>query len=151
MAYCHGTFNVYFIGRTYFMMIKVKKKHSERLSILFSFCFIVLITLVIALVSRQGIIVFVCLPLIAFFLLWFLYLQKWEIVFEKNCFYIKKLRRRRYTYNQIKHIYKSYSFTQHAYVSISLTDGKNVYFRLEDENAQVAIKELRRHHSIKES
>lgn len=81
-----------------------------------------------------------------------LYYYTWQIQFgEKEI--VKRIffrETKRYSYVQIREIVKSFHTSEHYFcIRIYFTDGKKIEFRMDDENAVQAARELHRHCSIK--
>lgn len=80
-----------------------------------------------------------------------LYYEIWQVSFAPNTITIKRLffGTKTYAYVQISDAYIAYSYTVHKHICLSFTDGKKIRFRMEDENAGIAKREIQSHHSIR--
>lgn len=91
-----------------------------------------------------------CTPWLLVLVALVFYYETWTISFCSNeirqkCLFIET----KHTYSQIKDVTISYSYTDHAYVSIFFVDGSTLRFRMKDKNAESALAKIRSHHSIR--
>lgn len=90
-----------------------------------------------------------CAPAVPLLLL-LLYYETWKIEIAKSgIIYRVLLHRYSYAYNQLLDVTASYSLTAHSYIKLHFADGKECFFRKEDENAEKAINKICRHKSIR--
>lgn len=80
-----------------------------------------------------------------------IYYQTWRISFSAKHITIKQLFRKSktYTYSQITDGYIANSYTLHQHVSLAFYDNRSFRFRIEDENANIALKIIQTHHSLR--
>lgn len=83
-------------------------------------------------------------PVTAYYFTWQIRFSRQEIV--RKVFWKKKS----YPYTQLREVVKSSYVSEHGFcVRMVFTDGKTLRFRMDDENAAQAVKELQMHCSIK--
>lgn len=83
-------------------------------------------------------------PVTAYYFTWQIRFSRQEIV--RKVFWKKKS----YPYTQLREVVKSYHVSEHGLcVRLVFADGKTLVFRMDDENAAQAVKELQRHRSVK--
>ena len=129
----------------------IKKYKPERVCFRFAFVFIIVIGAVCAVLTQQYLWLLIFSPMLLFFLTILVYFESWHILFGPNG--IRKsvflMNARSYSYSQIMDVFEAYSFTNHGYITLVFHDGKRIVFRLQDENADKAVKIIMAHHSIR--
>lgn len=132
--------------------IVVRKNKSQRAGMWF-----LLVLMICAVIA----VCFLCSPLDLSFLLFLpiilpaffmvLYYEIWQVSLISNTITIKRLffGTKTYSYVQISDAYTAYSYTLHEHICLSFNDGKKIIFRMEDENASIARREIQSHHSIR--
>lgn len=79
-----------------------------------------------------------------------LYYETWAVIVKNDgiqkCIYGRKSMI--YPYTQLQSVCMVYSYTDHYYILLKYND-KSIKFRMKDSNATHAVKEIRRHRSIK--
>ena len=84
-------------------------------------------------------------PLTLYFLTWNIQFEEKTIV--KRVFFTEISR---YSYSAIREVVKRYYTSEHIFtIRMCFTNGKALQFRMDDENAEKAVKVLQKHCSIK--
>lgn len=132
-------------------MVVVRKKKTEKFGIWTLAALVLAIAIVCTVWSQQYILLLVFFPWILLSLCVLLYYETWKI-----CFFADRIQTsvfifhsRNYSYNSIIDAVKSYSFTDRSYVTIIFNNGCRIRFRLEDQNANKAVRKIQSHHSLR--
>lgn len=133
-------------------MIVVRKNKSQRAGMWFLFVIMVCAVIAVCLLWSpfvQSFLLFLPIILPVFFMV--LYYEIWQVSLAPNTITIKRLffGTKTYSFVQISDAYTAYSYTVHEHICLSFTDGKKIRFRMEDENASIARREIQSHHSIR--
>lgn len=133
-------------------MIVVRKSKSQRAGMWFLLVIMVCAAIAVCLLWSpfvQSFLLFLPIILPAFFMV--LYDEIWQVSLAPSTITIKRLffGTKTYSYVQISDAYTAYSYTLHEHICLSFTDGKKIRFRMEDENASIARREIQSHHSIR--
>lgn len=133
--------------------IIVKKKKAHRIGIriitlLFAICFGI-ISFYFASYDLYYALLF--LPWLVMILMLWLYYETWQIWFQtdgitKKVFFITG---KKYSYHLIKDVVRYFANREGFYYKLVFISGKKMRFRLEDENADKAVKRIHSHHSIR--
>ena len=81
-----------------------------------------------------------------------LFFELWRITFTSKELRIRRwpFRERTYSYSMIKEVTKGYSGAENDYlIYCKFTDGKGIAFRMKDVNANLAVKRLLSHRTIR--
>lgn len=132
--------------------IVIKKCKSHRIGIaVFSIIMLVFLTVCVLCLHSAAAFLLYILPLVVFapFVLYFL---TWNIRFEeklivKSAFFTQISK---FTYSSLQEVVKKY-YTSERNVTVRMhfVNGKTLQFRMDDENAEKAVKALQKHCSIK--
>jgi hypothetical protein len=81
-----------------------------------------------------------------------IYFFSWQLHFEENQVenrvYFRKVKT--YSYAQLREVNRRYYTSENNFcVCMVFSDGKSIKFRMDDDGAESAVKELQRHRSIK--
>ena len=132
--------------------VVVRKKRSQRLGVFF--VFLLMLTLsIFATVFLYPLYYFGLLSIIGAMpaLYIFLYYEIWCISFSAKEITVKCMfqRTRSYSYSQIVDGYIANSYTMYQHVSLTFCDKRKLRFRMEDENANRALKTIQSHYSLR--
>lgn len=136
------------------MVVNVKKNKNHIYAVRFFASIFIITALMLFVYSKFNYIIVLCLgvglgfPIITLLI----YYEVWKISFFPNKICVVSLffKRKEYSYAQIRDVVRGYSYTERFYIRITFDDGKSIQFRLEDENAQKAIKKIISHRPIRE-
>ncbi len=131
--------------------IVIKKNKAQRVGIRVLAILGILAAMILMVYLKQGMVLLLCLPFLLILGMLLCYYETWQIGLGSDIVYKKIffLKCGTYSYSQIKDVMKSRSYTEHEYVCISFVNGKRFQFRSEDENADKAIKQICKRHSIR--
>ena len=132
--------------------VTVKKCKSHRVGIcVFSACMVAVTTILVFLLHTVAAILFyipilmIVLPVTLYYTTWQIHFGKTEI--EKKVFFRKT---KCYSYAQLREVVKGYYISERDdCIRMHFSDGKKMQFRLNDENAAKAEKQLQKHRSFK--
>ncbi len=130
--------------------VTVKKCKPHRISTaVFSVCMMVVMTVLVALIGIEGIILYI--PLLLILLPMNVYYFTWRIDLEPNAIvhwlFFREVKR--YSYSQLQEAVKRHSRAERDICIIMIfRDGKMLSFRMKDEGSNSAVKRLQHHHSI---
>lgn len=133
--------------------ITVKKNRCHRLGIRFIAISFLILSSILGFCSLPSlsVVAVICSPWLLVLIVLVCYYETWGISFLRNeiqlrYFFIIK---NKHTYSQITDVSISYSYTDHAYISMFFSDGRVIRYKMKDENAERALGKLRSHHSIR--
>lgn len=132
--------------------IVVKKCKSHRIGItVFAILMLVILTVCVWLFHSAAALLFYIPPLLIFAPLT-LYFLTWNIRFEENAI-VKRaffVEISRFSYSALQEVVKRYYVSERNFtIRMQFKNGKTLQFRMDDENAEKAVKTLLTHHSIK--
>ena len=142
------------MGKGHDKTIVVKKRLAERVVFhcLAGFFIVGWIVVMITGDTGDGLWGFWTFPLVLIGLSIQLYFELWRITFTSKeiCIRCWPFRERTYSYSMIKEVTKGYSGAENDYlIYCKFTDGKGIAFRMKDVNADLAVKRLLSHRSIR--
>ena len=142
------------MGKGHDKTIVVKKRLAERVVFhcLAGFFIVGWIVVMITGDTGDGLWGFWTFPLVLIGLSIQLYFELWRITFTSKEIRIRcwPFRERTYSYSMIKEVTKGYSGAENDYlIYCKFTDGKGIAFRMKDVNANLAVKRLLSHRSIR--
>ena len=132
--------------------IVVRKCKSHRIGIaVFAILILVILTVcVLSLHSAAALLLYI--PPLVIFAPLTLYFLTWNIQFEEKTI-VKRVfftEISRYSYSAIREVVKRYYTSERNFtIRMCFTNGKALQFRMDDENAEKAVKVLQKHCSIK--
>lgn len=131
--------------------VTVRKNRAQRFGLWVLFIFFFAIDVGCTIWLQQFLSALIFLPWILIMFAMLLYYETWQISFLSDTIKTKKFLfyTRSYSYHQIVDVVESYSVTNHGYVAIIFANSKKIRFRLEDENANKAVRIIQSHHSIR--
>ncbi len=131
--------------------IVIKKNKAQRVGICVLTVLGILAATILTVYLKQGMVMLLCLPWVLILGVLLCYYETWQIGVGSETIYKKLffLSCGTYSYSQIKEVTKSRSYTEHEYICVYFADAKRFQFRLEDENADKAIKQICKHRSIR--
>ena len=129
--------------------ITVRKNIKYRIGMYILFVCIVLFSLFCS-VKIDRYVMLSLLPEVVILFISLMYYETWKICLlpDRICKNIFFLTLGNYSYFDIKNITQNYSYTEGKYIRIIFQNGKSFRFRLEDENADKAIKRILSYHTI---
>lgn len=131
------------------VIVKKCKAHRVGVGVIFGVLAAVVTVCVLYLGTVAAVLLYVPLlliavPVISYFFTWQIRFSRQEII--KKVFFKKKS----YPYSQLQEAVKNYRVSERGpCVRMVFADGETLVFRMDDENAAQAVKELQRHRSIK--
>ena len=92
------------------------------------------------------------IPILVILTPWTLYYLSWNIRFEEKMIVKSVFFREtnRFSYSMLREVVKRYYYSEQNFtIRMSFVNGKTLQFRMDDENADKAARELKKHCSIK--
>lgn len=134
-------------------IITVRKNTNQRTAIrLILACYFMVVVVLIAIVQQYKILYFMMcsIPLVWLIPL-LIYFETWKVILAESyiCKSVFFTTGKKYSYYQIKYAEITWSYTERKYVEITFDDQKAIFFRIEDEDAHKAIKQISHFCSIK--
>lgn len=131
------------------VIVKKPKVHRIGVGVLFGLMTALITGCVLYLGTAAAVLLYaplllIAVPVISYYFTWQIRFSQHEIV--RKVF----LKRKSYLYSQLREAVKSYRVSERRpCVRMVFADGETLVFRMDDENAAQAVKELQRHRSIK--
>lgn len=132
--------------------IVVRNRDEETWFIRLFTCGLFVVSVVLAVYSGEFLITMgLCLLFLIPAVVGLLYNETWKISFSRDSIQKEVFFRcaGTYSYAQIKDAVCSYSYTERFYVRLYFQNGKTLQFRMEDKNAEKAVKRITSHCSIR--
>ena len=132
--------------------IIVKKCKSHRAGIVTFFVLMLVVTTICVFALRTVAAALLYIPVLIILMPMALYYLSWQIRIDKkgitrSVFFRKG---KQYTFTMLQNVVKSYYVSERNFtIRMYFLDGKMIQFRMDDENAIQAVRELQRHCSIK--
>ena len=132
------------------IVVRKCKAHRVFLAV---FVAIVLATITICVISLNDPAVFLLsLPVLVIIAPMAIYFFSWQLFFDENQVqkrvFFRKVKT--YSYAQLREVKRKFYTSENNFcVYMILSDGKTIKFRMDDDGAELAVKELQRHRSIK--
>ena len=117
------------------------------------FAAIVLVAITICAISlNDPAVLLLSLPILVIIAPMAIYYFSWQLHFDENQVqnrvFLRKLKT--YSYAQLREVKRRYYTSENNFcVCMVFSDGKSIKFRMDDDGAESAIKELQRHRSIR--
>ena len=117
------------------------------------FVAIVLATITICAISlNDPAVLLLSLPVLVIIAPMAIYFFSWQLHFDENQVqkrvFFRKVKT--YSYAQLREVKRRYYTSENNFcVCMVFSDGKSIKFRMDDDGAELAVKELQRHRSIK--
>lgn len=131
--------------------VVVRMKYSQRIGVrCISIGMIVTMVVMAICLQEMWVLAFAGLPVVLFSALLLWYCESRCVTFSENSvckqvFFIKW----RYAYTQIADAVRGYSRSDMDFVRLTFKDGKEIRFRLQDDNAEKALKILCKHRTVR--
>ena len=132
------------------IVVRKCKAHRVFLAVFASF---VLIAITICAISlNDPAVLLLSLPVLVIIAPMAIYFFSWQLLFDENQVqkrvFFRKVKT--YSYAQLREVKRRYYTSENNFcVYMIFSDGKSIKFRMNDDRAQTAVKELQRHRSIK--
>lgn len=132
------------------IVVRKCKAHRVFLAV---FVAIVLATITICAISlNDPAVLLLSLPVLVIIAPMAIYFFSWQLLFDENQVqkrvFFRKVKT--YSYAQLREVKRRYYTSENNFcVYMIFSDGKSIKFRMNDDRAQTAVKELQRHRSIK--
>ena len=132
--------------------ITVRKCKAHR-AFLVVFAAIVLAAITICAISlNDPAVLLLSLPVLVIIAPMAIYFFSWQLLFDENQVqkrvFFRKVKT--YSYAQLREVKRRYYTSENNFcVYMYFSDGKSIKFRMDDDGAELAVKELQRHRSIK--
>jgi len=132
------------------IVVRKCKAHRVFLAV---FVAIVLATITICAISlNDPAVLLLSLPFLVIIAPMAIYFFSWQLIFDENQVQKRVFFRnvKTYSYAQLREVKRRYYTSENNFcVYMIFSDGKSIKFRMNDDHAQTAVKELQRHRSIK--
>lgn len=132
------------------IVVRKCKAHRVFLAV---FAAIVLAAITICAISlNDPAVLLLSLPVLVIIAPMAIYFFSWQLLFDENQVqkrvFFRKVKT--YSYAQLREVKRRYYTSENNFcVYMIFSDGKSIKFRMNDDRAQTAVKELQRHRSIK--
>lgn len=132
--------------------IVVRKNDARRIGSFLMYIILVCLSIFLIILSYPiyywGVLALLCtIPVLCVLL----YYETWQVSFSQKEITIKCIFRRTksYTYFQISDGYIAYSRTEKYHIFLLFNDNKGLQFRLDDKNAEAALRHIQKHRSLR--
>lgn len=132
-------------------VISIRKSPSHRLAVrVVAFICFFLLGVLLHFLENAVATVCIALPIAAILLPLVLYFETWiiELTSDSICKRVFGRVCDPYSYHQIRQVSSARSATEQRYIRITFQDGRSFQFRMDDENAGKALRQIQAHHSI---
>ena len=132
------------------IVVRKCKAHRVFLAV---FVAIVLATITICAISlNDPAVLLLSLPVLVIIAPMAIYFFSWQLLFDENQVqkrvFFRKVKT--YSYAQLREVKRKFYTSENNFcVYMIFSDGKTIKFRMDDDGAELAVKELQRHRSIK--
>ena len=131
--------------------IVVRKNEERKIGVCVAVTGLLIAILILYLQNAYEAFALLCVPIALPLLAMLLYFETWKVSFSadritKTVFFITF---GDFSYSQIKDVVSSISRTEYEHVRITFTNGKQIVFRCDDENADKALNRIISRHSVR--
>lgn len=132
--------------------IVVRKCKTRRMFLAVLAAFVLVAITICAISLNDPAVLLLSLPILVIIAPMAIYFFSWQLHFEENQVenrvYFRKVKT--YSYAQLREVNRRYYTSENNFcVCMVFSDGKSIKFRMDDDGAESAVKELQRHRSIK--
>jgi hypothetical protein len=132
--------------------IVVRKCKTRRMFLAVLAAFVLVAITICAISLNDPAVLLLSLPILVIIAPMAIYFFSWQLHFEENQVenrvYFRKVKT--YSYAQLREVNRRYYTSENNFcVCMVFSDGKSIKFRMDDDGAELAVKELQRHRSIK--
>ncbi len=132
--------------------IVVRKCKAHRVFLAVFAAFVWIAITISAISWNDPVVLLFNLPILVIIAPMAIYFFSWQLHFDENQVenrvYFRKVKT--YSYAQLREVKRRYYTSENNFcVCMVFSDGKSIKFRMDDDGAELAVKELQRHRSIK--
>ena len=132
--------------------IVVRKCKTRRMFLAVFAAFVLVAITICAISLNDPAVLLLSLPVLVIIAPMAIYFFSWQLHFDENQVqkrvFFRKVKT--YSYAQLREVKRRYYTSENNFcVYMIFSDGKTIKFRMDDDGAELAVKELQRHRSIK--